>query len=309
MEEDAIYNKHLDVFLVWACRETGVIDALLDGPKRAKAVAAETGITERAAAIALEGLRDGEYVERSGEEYRPTPELTAFDPDTDPLDRGILPHRLDSLAKYTQLPETMQTGDPPGRTEEGFHNYIGAMATIDEAEVREIVTAVEHCHPRPDSVLDVGGGPGRFSAEFRRRGADVTLFDQPAVLDMLADRHEQAGLDVVAGNAQESLPEGFDLVFSARMTSGFTPEDIQTYFENAYAAVEPGGTFAAIERVRGRSEVAERFAVHMLAVFPTGNTYEASTYREALTRAGFVDAEIDEVPGTEYQAIVGRKPE
>lgn len=308
MDEAAIYNRHLDVFLVWACRETGVVDALLAGPKDADEVAGETGITDRAAAIALEGLRDGGYVERSDGAYRPTAALEAFDPDTAPLDRGILPHRIDSLEKYRRLPETMRTGDPPEHTEQGFRNYVGAMATIDDAEVREIVTAVEHCHPRPDRVLDVGGGPGRFGAEFARRGADVTLVDRPNVLEMLEAHHDAAGLDVVPGNAQETLPEGFDLVFSARMTSGFTPEDIRNYFANAYAALDPGGTFVSVERVRGDSPVAERFAVHMLAVFPTGDTYDGETYREALADAGFVEPEIREVPRTEYQAIVGRKP-
>ena len=309
MDEDAIYNKHLDVFLLWAARETGIVDALLDAPKRAETVADETGVTERAADIALAGLCEAGYVDRTDQTYEPTDRLRSFDPETDALDRGILPHRIDSLEKYVRLPETMRTGEPPEHTEEGFHNYVGAMATIDDATVREIVTTAEHVQPRPDRVLDVGGGPGRFGTEFARRGADVTLVDRPEVLDLAAARHEAAGLDVVAGNATASLPEGFDLAFSARMTSGFTPEEIREYFENTYEALDPGGTFICVERVRGRSEMAERFAVHMLAVFPTGNTYTADTYREALADAGYVDTEIRDVPRTEYQAIVGHKPE
>lgn len=307
MDEDAIYNRHLEVFLLYAARETGAIDALLSEPKRASTVAAEADITERAAFIALEGLRDTGYAERSGETYRPTDALGVFDSETDAIERGILPHRVDSLENYIQLPETMRTGQPPDHTEEGFRNYIGAMATIDDATVREIVTTAEHVHPRPDRLLDVGGGPGRFGAEFARRGADVTLVDRPRVLDLLSSPHDAAGLETVAGNATESLPEGFDVVFSARMTSGFTPEEIREYFENAYAALDPGGTMVCIERVRGRSEMAERFAVHMLAVFPTGDTYTSEEYNEALAHAGYVETEIREVPRTEYQAIVGHK--
>lgn len=309
MDEDAIYNRHLDVFLVWACRETGVVDELLDGPKRASELADCANITDRAADIVLEALVDLGYAEQSGEAYEPTDRLTVFDPDTDPLDRGILPHRVDSLESYMQLPEIMRTGETPDHTREGFLNYVGAMATVEDATVREVVTVTEHAHPRPDRILDVGGGPGRFSAEFARRGGDVTLFDRREVLDLLEARHDDLGVDVVAGDATESLPTGYDLVFSARMTTSFTPADLRDYFGNAFDTLDPGGTFVCAERVRGWSEVDDRFAVHMLTLAETGNTHTEAEYRSALEDVGFVDITLEDVPRTEFQAMVGHRPE
>lgn len=308
MDEDAIYNSHLEVFLLWACRETGVLETLLDGPKTAETVADRAGVTERAARIALDGLADIGHVERTDEGYVATDGLAGFDPETPVLDRGMLPHRIDSLEKYMHLPETMRTGEPPGHTEAGFHNFVGAMATMDDATVREVVTTAEHRHPRPDQVLDVGGGPGSFAAEFAARGADVTLVDREGVLDLLADHHDDLGVAVSPGDARDSLPTGFDLVFSARMTSSFTPADLRDYFSNAYAALEPGGTLVCAERVRGYSEMAERFAVHMLAVFENGDTHGWDAYRSALEDVGFADPSIQEVPRTEYQIVTGRKP-
>ncbi|MFW5905657.1 MAG: class I SAM-dependent methyltransferase, partial [archaeon] len=225
------------------------------------------------------------------------------------LDQGVLPHRLDVLEHYMDLPRLMRTGETPEHTESGLRKYMGAMATIDESTVRQIVTVAEHAHPRPGRVLDVGGGPGRFSTEFQNRGADVTTVDLPPVVDLLGEHHDDLGIDVQSGDAREPLPTGFDLVFSARMIPSFSPADIQHYFENAFDALEPGGTFMCTERVWDRSDSARRFAVHMLTVSDTDHRFTAAEYEAALADAGFVDTRIEDVPGTAFQGIIGHRPE
>ncbi|MEF8771507.1 methyltransferase domain-containing protein [Halodesulfurarchaeum sp.] len=309
MGTDAIYDKHSEVFLLWACRETGVIQALLDGVTDAEAIVERTGITERAASTVLDALADLGYTQVTGETYEPTGRLRGFDPETRPLERGILPHRVDTFEDYMHLPEKMRGTYSSTFSDEEFRNYMGGMATVGESTVRSIVTAAEHAHPRPDRVLNVGGGPGRFAAEFGRRGAEVTLVDRESVLNFLEDHHREKGLDVVVGDARDSLPTGFDLVFSARMTVSLTLAEIQEYFANAFDALDPGGTFVGAEWVRGRSEVADRFGLHMLAISDVGNTYTESEYRSALEEAGFVGVEVREVPDSRYQTIVGQVPQ
>lgn len=203
----------------------------------------------------------------------------------------------------------MRTGETPEHTEEGLRNYMGAMATIDEATVRQIVTVAEHAHPQPETVLDVGGGPGRFTAEWRARGAEVTTVDLPPVVEMVSHRYEEREFDVQAGDATVDLPTGFDVVFSARMIPSFSPADVQRYFENAFDALDPGGTFMCTERVWDRSESARRFGFHMLTVGDTDHRYTAGEYEDALEDAGFVDTAVTDVPDTSFQAIVGQKPE
>lgn len=308
MPSDSIYDKHLEEFLLWACRETGILDSLFDGPKEPEAIAQEAGVTDRGASVSLEALREMGYVSRSGERYEATERLDGFRPETDVLEKGILPHRLDSLEHYMRLPEILRTGEPPEHSEGGLERYQGAMATVDDATVRAIVTTAEHVHPRPDHVLDIGSGPGDFSREFRRRGATVTSLDLPPVVDLLGEHYEQDGLDLVAGDARDSLPAGFDLVFSARMILFFSPDELRSYFENAYEALEPGGTFACNARVKGRSEGIERFAAHMMTVTSGGHTFTAKEYEQELKAAGFVDPEVRNVPETPFQAIVGHKP-
>jgi len=309
MGSDSIYDRHHEVFLLWACRETGVFDALFAGHSRSETVAEHAGITDRASEIVLDALADSGYVRKIADGYEPTDALDGFDPETPPVERGILPHRVDSLENYIRLPETMRTGESPEPTEEGFKNYMGAMASIPEGTLRAIVTAAEHAHPRPDRVLDVGGGPGRFGAEFARRGAQVTLLDQPEVLNLLADHHADLDVDVVEGDARQSLPTGFDLVFSARMTVSLSLPGIREYFGNVFEALDSGGTFVAAEWVRDRADVAERFGLHMLSMSDVGNTYTENEYRLALESAGFIEPEIRDVPDTRFQLVVGQKPE
>jgi hypothetical protein len=91
------------------------------------------------------------------------------------------------------------------------------------------------------------------------------------------------------------------------MTTSFTPADLRAYFANAFDALEAGGTFVCTERVRGMSEMDNRFAFHMLTLTDTGNTHTADEYRSALEDVGFVNVEVEDVPRTEFQAIVGRK--
>lgn len=309
MADGAIYDTQLESFLLWACRETGVLAALLEGPKRPETVAGETDVTEHAADVSLAALEEMGYLRLSGERYEATERLDGFRPETDVLEKGILPHRIDSLEHYMRLPEIMRAGEPPEHGDGGLEKYQGAMATVDESIVRAIVTAAEHVHPRPDHVLDVGSGPGGFAREFRRRGATVTAVDLPPVVDLLSDHYADAGIEFLEADARESLPVGFDLVFSARMILFFSPEQLRSYFETAYEALEAGGTFVCNARVEGRSAGIERFAVHMLTVTSGGHVHTAEEYQSTLKGAGFVDPEVRSVPGTPYHAIAGHKPE
>jgi SAM-dependent methyltransferase len=308
MSAGTIYAKHAPVFVLWACRETGVLEALRSGPTDAGELATAAGITERAADISLSALASLGYAECDGETYRATEDLDAFDPETPVTEKGILPHRIDSLENYIELPERMRTGEYPDASERELRNYVGGMAVIGDGAVRAGVTAAEHAHPRPQRVLDVGGGIGRFSREFARRGAAVTLFDAPAVIDIVRPHLDEPAVDPVAGDALESLPSGFDLAFCGRLTVSFSPTENRRLFENVYEALEPGGTIACFEYVRGRSDVADLFGFHMLTLSETGNTYTQEQYRTWLDGAGFVETTVDGVPGTDFQMIVGHKP-
>jgi 2-polyprenyl-3-methyl-5-hydroxy-6-metoxy-1,4-benzoquinol methylase len=58
-----------------------------------------------------------------------------------------------------------------------------------------------------DSVLDIGGGPGRYSLYLAGKGCDVTLFDlSPENIKFAAERAAEQGLSIktIAGDAREA---------------------------------------------------------------------------------------------------------
>lgn len=309
MGSETIYSKHAPLFAVWACRETGVVDALLDGVSESTAIAEETGITDRAADVVLRALLDLGFVEMQDDEYAPTDRLEVLDTERPVPEKGILPHRLDIFENYQALPTVMQTEAYPEVSDRERRNYVGGMAAIGEPVVRAAVSVAERAHPRPGCVLDVGGGIGRFGREFANRGADVTLVDTPAVVERVRPHLADSDIEVSQGDALASLPSGFDLTFCGRLTVSFSPAENERLFANVYDSLRPGGTAVCTEFLRGRSPVAPMFGVHMLAMSETGNTYDEEQYRSWLDRAGFEHPEITDVPGTDFCAVIGRKPE
>jgi SAM-dependent methyltransferase len=294
-----------ELVLLRAARETGVLDALVSSADTPEAVAAETGVTERAADVTVRALADLGFLERVGDGYEPTNRLLGFLTTTDVRSIGSLPFQLDCLERWIDLPETMRTGEPPEPPENWTAHYMGSMRATDDATVRAAVTAAVHAAPDAGRVLDVGGGPGKFAEEFARRGFDATLLDRPAVVETVEPLLAASPVALVAGDALDGLPGGFDLVFVSRVAQALGPEEVRQLLRNARDALEPGGTVVLVEYLRGESAGAAIFAAHMLAQTANGDVHRRADYREWLADAGFEGFEVEPIPGTELHAVYG----
>ena len=305
-----------EALLLRAARESGVLDAVTTSVGTPEAVAAETGITERSARIVVEALADLGFLESVGGEYEPTNRALGFLATADVRSIGSLPHELDSLEAWIDLPETMQTSEPPERPDDWTTHFVGAMASIDEATVRACVTEAVHRRPDAERVLDVGGGPGKFASEFARRGFDVTLFDRPEVVERIRPslaHHSvelQAG-DFLADDFPEEVREGkieeFDLAFCSRVVHGLGPDENRRLLANIYDALAPDGTLVVVDFLRGRSERASVFAAHMLAQTERGDVYTEDEFIEWFTDVGFEPPQISRIPGTDLHAVGASK--
>ena len=297
-----------ELLLLRAARETGVIDAVATKAGTVEGVAAEAGVTERAARVTLELLEARGFLTRVDGEYETTNRALGLVAKADVRSIGRLPHDLDCLDRALDLAETMRTGSPPDPPEDWTANFMGAMATTDEAKVRACVTAAVREHPDAERVLDVGGGPGAFAREFAARGFEVTLFDTPDVIDVDEHLLEHEAIDLVAGNATDSLPQAFDLVFCSRVAHVLGPGENRRLLGNVRDALEPGGCAVLVDYVRGRSALAPTMAAHMFAQTENGDTYTEERFADWFVDAGFAEPRIEDVPGTELQAVVGRRP-
>jgi SAM-dependent methyltransferase len=94
-------------------------------------------------------------------------------------------------------------------------------------------------------VLDLGGGPGQYSAEFARRGADVVWHDVSRRYREIAQaRTSEIGVSVrfslgYLEDAKVFLDQPFDLVFN-RICWNYSQDD-RRFADLVYALVRPGG--------------------------------------------------------------------
>ena len=297
-----------ELMILRAARESGVLDALMTDAHTPEEVAESTAVTERSARIVVDALAEMGFLTELQSGYEPTDSSLGFLATRDIRSIGSLPHRLDCLENWIALPETMCGEEPPVAVTDRIRHFQGAMATVDESTVRAFVTEAIHAHPQPDRVLDVGGGSGRFSKEFGRRGFAVTLFDRPSTIEIVEPLLRGTRVELVSGDALDSLPNGFDLVFCSRLAHGFESDENRRLLANVADALEPGGTVVHVDYVRGRSDRASIFGAHMLAQTAGGNTYTDEEFEIWLTDAGFEGVEIRNVPGTAYHSIIGHLP-
>jgi SAM-dependent methyltransferase len=299
------------LMILRAARQTGVLDAVLLHAGTPEAVAEEAGVTEESARVVLEAMVELGFLERVGEAFEATNRALGFFAKTDVRSIGTTPHDLDCLERWLSFPETMRTGEKPETPDEWTTNYVGAMAAIDDATVRASVTAAVHATPDAETVLDVGGGPGVFAQEFARRGRDVTLLDHPDVLERARPHLEPTPVELVAGDATDSLPtrsSGFDLVFCSRFAHALGPDQNRALLDNAFDALAPGGAVVHVDWVRGRSANAALLGAHMFVQTDHGDTYTEPQFRTWLTDAGFESFDCRSVPGTDMHAVIGHRP-
>ncbi|ELZ94804.1 hypothetical protein C440_07007 [Haloferax mucosum ATCC BAA-1512] len=294
--------------LLWAARETGVIDALTTNAGTADAVAAEAGIEPRAASIAVESLAEIGFIKRVGDEYEITNRALGFLAKRDVRSIGRLPHALDSFSLYTDLPETMATGEPPTLPDDWLRNRLGAHDATDDAVVRACVTAAVRESPDATRVLDLAAASGVFAREFRARGRNVTVLDDAETVEVVRPLLSRAGIELVAGDPTTPPVSGFGLVFVGDAFAGRDPAEAKSLVAGAYRALAPGGVAVFIDTIHGRCSTAAttRRAAAALAT-GRGALYDDATIRSWVESAGFERQMVREVPGTELQAVVAER--
>jgi SAM-dependent methyltransferase len=298
-----------ELLLVRAARETGVLDALVSDADTPEEVAESAGITERAARLTVDALCDVGFLERVNDSVEPTNRMLGFITKTDVRSIGRLPHELDRLDALLSLPETMESGDPPLLNADWTRNRLGARAAEDDAGVRAAVTAAVREQPDADDVLVVADGPGQHAVEFARRGFDVTLLDDPEVVDAIGPLLEQERVSIEAGNPLHGVGDAtgeFDLVVYPEVAREYGPEDNQQLLSSAHDALREDGLVVHVDAFRdGEPDAA--LVAELLARTGSGDCYREGTVGGWFSDAGFADVRAGDVPGTDLRFVAGRR--
>ncbi|WP_435361385.1 methyltransferase domain-containing protein [Haloarchaeobius sp. DFWS5] len=298
------------LFLLWAARATGILDALLDDADTPAEVAAETGVTERAARLTVETLADEGFFKTVDGTYQPTNRTLGFLAVSDLRSVGQFPHELDLLDSLGALPATMRGEQDSADEPDSPWNRLGYVQATPEATVRASVTVAQHAVPGPATVLDLGGAPGTYAMEFARRGYDVTLADTETRLaeseSLLARESVQTlATELVPSLDTDALPT-VDCVFVPMRTHEFSRETNRELVAGAADLLADDGWLVVVDYLRDRSARATETTVRSLAT-GDGEAYTSSDYREWFDAAGLRAVQVRGVPGTERQAVLGRQ--
>jgi SAM-dependent methyltransferase len=308
-----------ELVLLWAARRSGVLDALLDAAGTPEAVADDAGVTEHAATVVVESLADLGYLREVGGEYEITNRALGFLAKRDVRSIGGLPHALDLLDLWTDLPDRMADGREPSLPAEWTRNRLGAHAATDEATVRARVTAAVREAPTAERVLDCFGASGVHAREFAARGFETTLADEAAVVDAVDPMLRHRGVRTVTvgpltddDEREASSPTGvepasFDLAFAADAATGRDSRTVRGLAAAAFDALAPGGTVVFVDFVRDGSPEAARARVRALGV-GRGDVHATADYRAWLTDVGFEEVRVADVPGDARVAVAATRP-
>jgi ubiquinone/menaquinone biosynthesis C-methylase UbiE len=171
-------------------------------------------------------------------------------------------------------------------------------------------------------MLDVGGGPGTYTAAFLNKEKTLrgTVLDLPGTLKVtrkiflnhpLSDRVSfQAGDYHKASFGRDK----YDLILFSNVTHDEGPKENINLLRKAFLASRKGGQVAIHDFMLNRDmtspEFSALFSVHMLVYTNKGRVYSSEEYKSWLRTAGFKNLkEWDICPASDNpsRVIVGRK--
>ncbi|KAB2946394.1 MAG: methyltransferase (plasmid) [Candidatus Methanoperedens sp.] len=304
--EDA--NK---IILLGSALKTGLFSSLTK-KKDIPSLARELGADERALYIVLEALCAMGYVEKKKDGYiiadRAHPLFINGGKD---YVGGYLPHTLNKLNAWLELPQII-IGEKTGRRKpDNISTFINAMASTPEEDIQEIVNQCLDKKKDAKTVLDLGGGPGKYSKVFVNRGLKAVLLDTPETIDYVSDKFgltDIRNLTLKKSDFTEDLfvnefEELFDIVFMGNITHIYSEDVNRSLLMRVGRLLNKGGMVAIEDFVRARSPYAEMFAVNMLANTEGGGTWTEEQYIKWLKDAGFSKIEVLDLADKEKQLI------
>ncbi len=298
--------------LIGAAQKAGLFEAL-SSEKDIAALKRMLGADERALYIVLEALSILGYVDKKEDRYVIADKARQlFLERGEDYVGGSLPHFLDIMKAWLLLPEIIEGKKPKLQEKRDISAFMNAMAARADKVVDE---TVRHCLKRKKdakNVLDLGGGPGKYSKGFVNKGLEVVLYDMPEAIDYVRTAFglkDIRNLALKKGDfsrsrfASEFEGKTFDIIFMGNICHIYSEEENMKLIKRVRKLLRKGGMIAIEDFVRGRSPMAEMFAVNMLANTERGNTYTEAQYRAWLEDGGFGRIEIIDLAEKDSQLI------
>lgn len=263
----------------------------------AEAVAARLRADLRALRIELDALVAMGLLDKTDGLYRTSSEASCLSADAPDSIHPMLLHAATLWHRWSNLTRKIGGVPLPERPpEEATRAFIGAMHVVSAPRADRLAADAAIGDAR--RLLDVGGGPGTWTAAFLRSSPrlEATLFDLPLVVEIARDRLAAEGLlervVLVGGDFEKDpLPPGHDFAWLSAIIHQNGPAQNAALFGRIHRALVAGGRLVIRDHVmepgRTRPRAGALFAVNMLVGTREGGTYTFDEIRAGLEQAGF----------------------
>jgi SAM-dependent methyltransferase len=276
-------------------------------------LANELGLNPRGLNLLLDACVAIGLLEKTNGNYRNTPESEAFLVPGKPgnLSEAIRYNR-DVYPVWSHLADFVRRGDPGelpelhlGANVDRTRTFVLSMHGKALAMGPAVIPLLELNGKK--KLLDVGGGPGTYSALIAKRnpGIRCTILDLPAVVEIAGELIAQQGLSAnvvtMAGDYHTApFPRENDVVNFFGVLHQESPETIQDLFVRAFESLRPGGAVYVMDMMTDATHTAPEFsalfAVNMALTAKHGWVFSDAELKGWLEKAGFRDFSVKKLP-------------
>ena len=269
----------------------------LKTPKTAGQVAARIKADPRATEILLDAIAALGLIEKKGGRYVNGETANALLVPSSAYYQGdIIRHADDLWRSWSSLDDVVRTGEPVPRERRDMGAFIRGMHNLAMFKAGPVLEAAGL--EGVESALDLGGGPGTYAMEMKKRGVhQVTVFDRPETLVITRKnlrRHGQkiSGVKFIAGDfLTDDIGAGYDFVLMSQIMHSNSAEGCVSLLRKVRASLNGKGRAVIhefrLEENRTAPLYSALFSINMLVGTVGGRCYTFSEYRSFLKQAGF----------------------
>jgi predicted O-methyltransferase YrrM len=282
----------------------GVFDVLVSGPLASDAVAARLNLDARMTEIFLNACVGLGLCEKTNNEFSNSKAASVFLVSNSPASMSNSMSFMDDIySTWGDLESALRSGKPAkaaitylGDDKEQTRHFVYSMHDRAMAIGQALPHLVDLNGRR--RMLDVGGGPGTFSAlltgRFDGLKSEVLELDGVATVaeEILAETGAAGRVKMIRGDYHESdFGSGYDVVLMSGMFHRESAVDCGKLIKKAHACLQPGGmviindVFA--DKDRTTPAFCALFGITMMLTAPNGCVHADDDVAAWVTDAGF----------------------
>lgn len=239
---------------------------------------------------------------KKNRQFKNTPETYRHLCETSPhYKKGFVKLRQENRDEWAHLLETLQNGRDPSQHEGGDDSefrWFFTHAMHERSELYSGKVAKIIARKPVGRLLDLGGGPGSYSAAIlgKDKKATATLFDRKVTIEVakeiLAPSKVFSRFNFLEGDLfQTDFGKTFDTILFSNVLHIYNSKENKTLFKKIHRALNKGGRFILLDLFLRENKTepydAALFSLTMLMFTATGKTYTFKEAEALLKSAGF----------------------